>query len=297
MGKIPKSVLAGRFSIGKLIEELNDKLVKGQAKNTEKNDLVTVRDALDNNNADFKEVHEDKFSNFLNYSYLLTIFFSAFIDYIMLYNAVAIMTKGVIWAHYLKVFIPLLIIFLEMIVSYVCQVKERTGELRTWLGKSIQYFVLALLAGLCAMTCFYFAAGYSYEFDNISFTQFFTGIVIYQAILLVASILLHIWLIQNAENIVTAFAYILYKTKRDKITRKINDITRINRDVYTPQFKKMATRLVKEIRNYNDTHPLYPYDFKHDMSDELMNAINTVMGRVIFKSNGNSNGSISDSAQ
>ena len=148
--------------------------------------------------------------------------------------------------------------------------------------KNLQYFVIAILVALSYFAVKYTLEGYNPLIDGASFWNFLTSTFLIQFLLLVASIMLHVWLIRHAEEIAEMFAFFKYKSDRWALTKKIEQYEQESIKRYLPEFTQRTHKLAQSINTFKSDHPDVKVNFEEFMSNDLMNAMNTVMGRKVF---------------
>jgi hypothetical protein len=247
-------------------------------------ELLKLRDKskqLDENNTEYYEfLHDMRENTKMNLKFILIIF-SFLVDFFLLYGALEILCNQFGWPQLLKFLIPVILIVLEIFISYFSILQSRDEE-NPSLGKNLQYFVLPILIGFSLLAIFYQIQSYNEAVDGMSLISYMSFSLIIQIVLLIASIMLHLWLIKYAEEITEAIAYWQYKVKRAIITHKIESIERMNASKYLPLFTKLAHKYVKDIDTFKRNYPDVYLNFSKAMPQELIDAINRIMGKTVI---------------
>lgn len=281
-----KAILA----IQNLVKELLHTFLFCKSRNDEVAKLRIKLNEIDENNPEYREILLDKRENTkMNFRFIILIL-SFFVDFFLLYEALVILCDQFGWPGVLKFIIPIVLIVLEVAVSYFSILLSRDEEKSSHITKKLQYFVLPILVGFSLLAMFYHLQSYNVEIDGISLIDFMTFHVIIQLVLLISSIMLHLWLIRNAEEIAEAIAYMKYKAARSGVVNKIERIENGNTRRYFPQFTKLTHKYVKDTNIFERKFPELNMNFSYAMPQDLIDGINTVMGRIVIASGTNRSG-------
>lgn len=247
-------------------------------------ELSKLRDKLnkhDENNVEYYEfLHDTRENTKMNLKFILIIF-SFFVDFFLLYGALNILCDKFGWPELLKFIIPVILIVLEIFISYFSILQSRDEE-NPSLGKNLQYFVLPILIGFSMLAIFYQIQSYNEAIDGMSLINYISFNLIIQIVLLVSSIMLHLWLIKYAEEITEAIAYWQYKAKRAILTHKIESIERANASKHLPRFTKLIHKYVMDTDKFKRNYPDVYLNFEKAMPQELIDAINRIMGKTVI---------------
>lgn len=237
---------------------------------------------LDSQNPDYVQIYNDRRErNKMNW--LVAVVPMCFgVDYLLSLQPLSILADEWGLSPILKILVPIFLIGSEIIISYFQIQRQRNGEAGPWLVRNTQYFVILLLVALSAIVVVYSVQAYSKDTNIVDFLYFIIGIIIFQTVLLLVSIMLHLWLIRHSENIAEAFAFLGYKNEKTKLSNKIKKIEGENSKIYLPEF---ATRVHSFIRNNETFKRQYPdieINFSETLPIDLILAINKIMGRDYF---------------
>lgn len=282
MKQIKHSTSTAEQTIIRLIEALLHLFTVCKSRNEEITKLKADRDSLDENNPDFHEIVEDRRENNKMNWRIVIMCLSICVDFFLLYNAMTILCEQFGLPGFLKIIVPAFLIIVEVGVSYFSAIQQRSGEPSSWLSRNLQYFVLLILIGFSVLVIMYSIQGYNAALDGMSFQSFLTGTIVLQVALLISSIMLHIWLIKNAEAIAETFAYFRYKSDRKKLTQKIDRMEKENSKKYLPDFTKRTHNLIQNIESFKRSHPDANPNFERAMPADLMRGMNQVMGKQVF---------------
>lgn len=239
---------------------------------------------LDNNNQEYTSLLKDARENMRMNLMFIILIISFFVDYFLLYGSLDILCDEFGWWFILKFIVPVALIILEIIISYFTIVHSRDGE-NYGISKILQYLIFPVLAGFSLLALFYYFHNYNKDIDHMSLLSYMSFNVILQMLLLVSSIMLHLWLIKHAEEIAEAVAYTKYKVQRFTIVNKIERIEKANTTIYFPLFTKLAHKYVQDIDAFKRNYPEIYLNLSSTMPQELIDAINKVMGKKSINSN------------
>lgn len=269
-------------AIQNLVNDLLNLFLYCKSRKDEVAKLKSNVDELDEMNPEYHEILKDSRENTrMNFRFIILIL-SFFIDFFLLYEALLILCDQFGWPRILKYLIPAILIVLEVSISYFSIVQSRDEERSSRLSRKLQYFVLPILVGFSALAVFYHIESYNPEIDGISLIGFLTFRLLIQIVLLISSLMLHLWLIKNAEEMAEALAYLRYKSARRNLTSRINHIEDSNTSEYYPRFTKLSHKYVNDTGAFKRRFPDMNMDFASAMPQELIDGINTVMGRIII---------------
>lgn len=268
--------------IHRLIESLFQLLTLGRTNNEEAVKLREKRQSLDDSNPDYAEIVDDRRENMKQYWRVLIIILSIGVDFLLSFQAMTILCDEFNLPEILKYLAPAFLIAVEIGISYFQILNQRTGERSSWIVRNAQYLVLLILLGLVILVIIFSIQTYNSSTDGISFLSFLVGTLLLQIALFVASLMLHLWLIRNAEAIAETLAYFHYKIDRNNLIRKSNNLDTKNKRRYLHVFAADAYRLVQKMENFKQEYPDATIDFAKTMPADLAIAINQVMGKEIF---------------
>jgi hypothetical protein len=268
-----------RLVIQSLVKELLDLFLLFKSRNDELIRLRSQLKTLDANNPEYFEIlHDRRENNKMNFRFVILIL-SFLVDFFLLNTALEILCFQFGWPKFLKFVVPVVLIILEIGISYFSALQSRDEGSSTKLWKKLQYLILPMLVGFSLLAIFYNAQGYNEEIDGISFISFMAFDVIIQAILLISSIMLHLWLIRNSEEIAEAIAYVRYRLARAKIVRAIEQIEKSNTSKYMPAFTRLTHEYVRKTGEFIKNYPEEYSDFSTAIPQELILGMNQVMGK------------------
>ncbi len=286
MAKLKQSTEREMALVFAAIESLFNTFLRGK-------ELVSVHPTnaiqeLDSNNPDYVDILNDQQEQIKIWCWLIVILLAGCVDYLLFSAAISIICVQFQLPLILKWIVPFFLIALEVIVSYVCIINERSGEWKGWFSKLVKYFVFGILIGLAIVACLNALLGYRESLDG-SFIPFSIVTILYQTLLLIASILLHLWIIHSAERIVMAIGYFRFKMIRDALVRKESRTINDARTCHS-RFVKDAASTCKVIEKFHNRHSQVEVDFTIGMPEDFIIAVNKVMGREVLASNrGNNN--------
>ena len=286
MAKLKQSVEREMALVFKAIENLFGTFLRGK-------ELVNIYPTnaiqeLDSNHPDYVDILNDHQEQIKVWCWLIVILLAGCVDYLLFSAAISIICIQFQLPHLLKWIVPFFLIALEVIVSYICIINERSGEWKGWFSKLVKYFVFGILIGFTIVACLNSLIGYRESLDG-SFIPFSIVTILYQSLLLIASILLHLWIIHSAERIVVAIGYFRFKMIRDALVRKEATIIK-NAKACHSQFVKDVASTCKAIDKFYTRHSDVHVNFTIGMPEDFIAAVNRVMGREVLSSNrGNDN--------
>ncbi|MEP6647359.1 MAG: hypothetical protein ABJC12_09715 [Saprospiraceae bacterium] len=265
-----------------LIKDLLNLFLFFKSRNDELMRLRIKLNTLDENNPDYIEIFYDRReNNKMSFRFVILIL-SFLVDFFLLNTALDILCYQFGWPNILKFVVPVVLIILEIGISYFSALQARDEEKVSHLGKNLQYLILPMLMGFSLLAIFYNAQSFIEGIDGMSFASFVTFNGIIQIILLISSIMLHLWLIRNSEEIAEAIAYVRYKMARNVIVDAIEKIERSNSAKYMPHFTRLTHEYVRKTDDFKRKFPEEHFNFPSTMPQELVDGMNKVMGRRII---------------
>jgi hypothetical protein len=282
MKKLSYSAKKAFAAICRLLETADSYLLSGVANSEQWATQKSELDKLDKANPEFFDSLDETRENIRRFWCIVVTLAGIFIDYFLLYNSMAILSGTSGLAVYFKILLPIILVFAEIAISYLATQRERNGEHRSWLSRNLQYFVVVVLISLSLVAFSYSVKGYDTKFDGSSFVGFVLDAAVIQLVLLICSVIFHLWIIKNAEEITEAIAYYRYKLSRLKIVKKMKDLESENKNKNSIGFKTVVSLLIQKIDSFKRDHPLADVKFENLMSGRLKHAINIAMGRTIF---------------
>jgi len=281
--KIEKHAISiAEKAIHRLIEYLLEIFLVCKSTNEAIQTLKEQRQALDDNNPEYAADREDKRESMKMSWRLVIIILSIGVDFLLSIQAISILTDKFDLPSILKWVVPTFLIVTEIGISYFQILHQRDGGKGSWVVRNVQYFVLVILAAFSILVIVFTAQTYDASIDNISFIAFITGTIALQIALLVGSIMLHLWLIRNAEAVAEASAYFHYIIARRKLTKKIEKLEHKNKTANLPAFTKDTYKLVQAVEFFKTRFPYATANFEKTIPIELIRAINIIMGRNVF---------------
>jgi hypothetical protein len=268
--------------ITKMIAKASDLYMRGNvqkqagAKHTEK--LIM----LDKSNEEFKKLLGDFRENLRMFLLIVSALGTIVIDYLLLYNVMTILCEQSHLHWLFKIMVPAMLIVMEITISYFSIVRQWNEEPDTWIDRSLKYFVIVLLIVLSAVVILYDVRGYTPETDGSSFLSFIIDSCVTQILLLIASVIMHLWIVKDAEGIATSIAFFSYRAKRQRVVNKIADMEAAVQDTYGPALVQIVYRLVKAMEDFKRNYPGADVHFEKLIPLDLQLVINAIMGRAVL---------------
>jgi hypothetical protein len=277
-------VSKARLFIQSLIKDLIDFYLRLKAHTGELLKLRMKLKTIDESNPEYYEIlHDQRENNRMNFRFAIFIL-SNFVDFLLLNMALDILCDQFGLPKALKYVVPITLIILEIAISYFSTLLSRDEDKPSRLGRNLQYFVLPLLAGFSLLAIIYNAQSYNQEIDGMSLLAFMTFNTVIQLILLISSVMLHLWLIRNSEDLAEAISYMRYKVKRNKVVKAIDKIEKSNSTILMPQFTRLTHEYIRKTETFKRKYPDENIDFTITMPQELIDGINKIMGKKVIKS-------------
>lgn len=282
MRKNSLSLAKAKILIRSLVEKLLELFLHGKSLVEERHRLVTQLKSFDDANPDYCEIYDDQRErNKMNFRYLILLL-SFLVDFFLLNTAVAVLCAEYGWPSILKFIVPVVLILLEVGISYFAVLQARSEEYMSYIGRNLQYLVLPILVGFSLLAIFFSAQAYSEELDEVSLLGYLTFTVVIQTILLISSIMLHLWLIRNSEDIAEAIAYARFRIKRGRITGAIEKIDKENTSINIPLLTRLTHEYVRRTDTFKSNYPDNDENFSRAMPQDLIDGMNRVMGKRII---------------
>ncbi len=274
---------ADRFqlSIRKFIEKMLELLMKCRDRDEKIKKIQGQLKLLDEKNPDLYDLLGNTRENIKMYLCVIIWFLCILIDYFLLFNGLTLLTNRTNLILLLKVLVPIALVSTEVAISYFAILKQNSGERVSWLYKNLQYFVIGILIAISVVVIFFTGRGYNPQFDGNSYWSYVIGSVFTQVVLLIPAIMLHLWIIKNAEEIADAIAYFKYRYDRRKIVSEIELLEKVQRKDQK-LFVQWVHSLVQQMDSYRRKHPNVPCNFGQNIPLILSKVINAAMGRRIF---------------
>ncbi len=290
-----RSAMHAQSHIKDLIDRLLTLFMK--CKNRE-NSLHTAEEKLQTielNNKDFVDVgHEYRENNNMLWC-LIILLLSVCIDYFLVNNGVTIICEITGLPHMLTYFVPPILVLLECGLSYFTSIDNRYhARNNSWISKKVPYLVLIINVALTILAVAFVYSGKSGIAGFFHALTYGTVVVIAQLILLAASMLLHIWIIKNSDLIADMLAYYRFRLARHELLKTKAAFEKALRTKLIPRFSKGARNLIETIEWYKKDFPNERHDFVSIIPQDLIAAMNKIMGRNVFGSNNANNKSIDD---
>lgn len=284
MAKKKYSLYKAEMVIKEAIKNILKTFTDGKCAKENAIKYTAVCNELDEQNPDYKEIREDyRERNKMSWRFAV-LCFTMIIDFFLLFHGISLLCETLNLPEALKLIVPISLICLEVAISYFSRpAKGILGnwQQRTGISKYLPYFVIIILIGMSLMVIFFSFMHYSQSVDGMSLADFLLGTVAIQITLLVASIMLHIWLIHNAEEIVEMFGYRKYYAAYTKKTNASNKEDRKAKRKYKT-FITQTSEIATMIQEFKDRFPGASTSFSAIMPVDLINAMNLVMGRIII---------------
>jgi glucan phosphoethanolaminetransferase (alkaline phosphatase superfamily) len=277
MKTIPHSAQIMLSKIERMIEKLLRLFLLIKVNIEKLKELGIKLTSLDGSNPEYFAMLNDRRENNKMFLYIFVTFLSVFIDFFLLFNALTILCTEFNLPGFIKIVIPIFLVIVEIGVSYFSILKQRSGEDSSLITKYLQYFVIGILIAFSCLIVSYSVRGYNPQFDGKSFMNFLLSSAIVQIILLIPSIMLHIWIIKNAEDITEAISYYLYKIHRSRLIGEIEKLEAANKD-YWRQFVELSHKYAQLKDAFRQKHPGVDAGFERTMPKDLAKAINMAMG-------------------
>jgi uncharacterized membrane protein len=272
-----------RHAIQTIGNELLDLFLLCKSRNDELLKLKTEISTLDEENAEYHTMLHDARENMKMIFIFIVLILSFAVDFFLLYTGLDILSKQFGISSVFKFIVPIILIIIEVGISYFTTLQSREED-NSSLAKKLQYFVLLILVGFTLIVIFFHAQSYNAQIDKVSFFKFMTLTVIIQILLLISSLMLHLWLIRNAEDITEAIAYLRYKQKRTFLEKRKLKIENENSNIYHPRFTRLTHKFIKTINAFKRMYPDSNIDFSAELPQELIDGINLVMGKKVISS-------------
>lgn len=270
--------------IQKLIKELLKVFLFCKSKIQELSKLRNDLETLDKDNPEYREILKNQRENTKMIMLLVVLILSFFVDFLLLQEALIILCDQFGWSAYIKFIIPIFLIILEVAISYFAILESRNEDEdnQSTIGRNLQYLLIPILVGFSLISLFYHLQSYNSEIDGASLLTYMSFNVIIQIGLLITSIMLHIWLIRNSEEIAEAISYFRYHSKRKKLSAEIDKLEKSNSEIHYPLFTTLAKKFVKKVDDFERRFPEMKMNFTKSMPQELIDGINQIMGRKVI---------------
>ncbi len=270
------------LAIQRFIESLYQTFLKYKAKSQGAEKLKTKLQTLDSNNREYKSIASDHRENMKMFWLMILAGLSIVVDFLATFESGRIISEMLRLAHFFMYCIPIVLVLLEIGISYFQIEAKRKGEGGSWLARNAQYLVMIIVCGFILLTIVFSIESYSNDADKVSFLTFLTGTLLYQIALLIFSLMLHLWIIRHSEAIFEAISYCHYKIARSRIVRKIDKLENEKNDKGLPGFSGDTQKLMQMIETFRQENPEANVDFSKTMPAELLLTINQIMGRKCF---------------
>lgn len=237
---------------------------------------------LEQANQDYVEILNDHREKMKQYWSIILMILACAIDSIIAGQAMAILCELFGFPQILKYLVPAILVTVEIGISYLQALKLREGTRLSWIMRAIPYLVLFILVGFSILTITYNIQSYSPQFDGANRTVFIITTCIIQGMLLVASILMHLWLIVHSEDLAESINFFLFKRKHEKLSKDIVKMEAKNKNENIKRFTRDSQRFVQEYDRFHREQPQSGIDFTRTMPNELVKAVNMVMGKPVL---------------
>ena len=209
------------------------------------------------------------------------IFLSAGVDYLLSSNAMPIIVEKFSMPLILSYAVPFFLIGIEIAISYFQSLRQRSASEESFFLNHLQYVVLIVLVSLTVLVVMFSLQSYNQTLDG-PFIPYLIGTVAFQVALLAASIMLHLFLIREAEQIMEAIAFMRFKREHDTLSKQLSRLRDHNGHNNLPAFTKDSQKFVQELDSFNRQFPDANIDFTKTMPADLLRAVNLAMGRKVF---------------
>lgn len=267
-------------SIIRQITKLVELIARGQML---QNNLLKKKEHLelhDRNNEKFAMIIEDVQESFKMTMRAILLILSFIIDFALLFDALSLLDSTI--SPIARVVIPLGLVFVEVIISYFTILQKSEDDNQSKLLAVLPYFVLFILVGLSISSIVYSVQNYNEQIDGMAFSWFLLSVVVKQGVLLIGSLLLHIFLIRHSAKITEAGAFFRYRKFRKSIVKDIDRFEAMIQNNVTPEMKMRVQAFAQEVEMFKRKYPHSNIQFEKMMSEELINMINIIMGKKIF---------------
>jgi|GEM_PF-5497509 len=243
-----------------------------------KTDQQRLRDA----NVEYEDIIENKREQSNAVWLIILPILAMACDAVITYQAMSVAIEVFGIPSICKILAPLILVGIEIGVSYFQSVEQLEQHEDSWLMRNLQYIVILILIALSILTIMYSISSYSPLVDSIGYILFVIGTVAVQVALLVASVCLHLWLIKNAERIANAIIYLRHSSNYRRVAKQLSSLEHQQRHNNIPAFTKHSQKLIRLITEFNAVYPEQPLDAALLIPQEVLNGMNVAMGRKIF---------------
>ncbi len=216
--------------------------------------------------------------------YLLACGGCMLLDFAIIFNAVALLCKNAFIVATLRILLPLGLVGIEIGLSHVAAMSTNAGEYLSWLNRNLKFFVIAALVTFSTLTVVYTIEGYNPSVDGGSLAGHVIATTITQIMLLLIASILHVWIINHAEDIFNTFSGLWFMLKRNGIAKKLRRLERKYKK-WESNFSMSTCNVVQQVEMYERGYGVPASYFAKGMPRDLINAINMVMGRIVFNPN------------
>ncbi|MBL7684267.1 MAG: hypothetical protein JNK00_12985 [Flavipsychrobacter sp.] len=254
------------------ISWLSDKYIGGLLAKSRLTASNTTLNQYDLANEDYCAIRQDAMEHFNMFLRIGIVGITMIFDYATLYHAMLILCSLGI-PNAFKYILPSVLVFIEIGVSYFTSISSRQlryGAFMNTIHKYLPYFVIVLLIGLSTLAIVYTMKIPSSNYD-----------IFWQIGLLISSVMLHLWLIRHATDIVYMFGYLSYRMKRSKLVRNVQK-DKSDLDSFTRDYTKKVPMLIEKIDTYYTECTSAPVDIFILIPEEQITAMITVMGKNVF---------------
>lgn len=259
----------------------------GKSRNEELSQLNQSLTLLDDKNPDYKDIIGDQRESNKRNGMVFLLLATIAIDIVLSFQALSILCAQLGLPPIVKFIVPPALLMVEIIICYTQILNHRNGGRTSFVLNVAQFAVIVFLVALCVMGILNSAESYNQDIDKLGFLAYMFINSILQITLLVFSVLLHLWMIYNAEEIAESVAFFNYKLQRNKLTNAIKRIEQANNKRFIPQFMDQVHHWVRCNELFKLDYPDVKIDFSKTIPEELKAVINTILGTDYFPSSTN----------
>ena len=240
---------------------------------------------LDEANAAFFQILQDHRESLVMLFLVVLPLAAIIVDSLLVFESLTILVP--IISEFFKLCIAAVLVTVEIAISYFVISKLRNSSFPSTLTKMLPYAIILLLVAFSLVSIFTSVQGYNTKLDNRSLGSYIIGPVLFQIVLLIPSIMLHLLIIKFAEEIHEAIAYYYYRIRRYFLVRKLNRNKAGAENKYGKEFVVRVPKVVQHICSFRKNNPEIRERFEDAMPEDLIRAINMVMGREVFRKDDN----------
>lgn len=268
-------------SIQRLIDELIDIFSSGKRQMELLAILKGELHDLDEQNPDFANLRLDFTHRGRIFWIIIILLIGWGFDYMLLYTAITILISITALPKYLQYLVPPLFILLEIGVSYLSRYRKFDTFKQVKRYKWLPYFMLFILIGMSAMVITYALNNYDKAVDGDSMWSYALGTMTSQMFFLIGSIIFHVFIIRNSEEIAEMIAFLLFVLKRASLVRAIA-AAELKMQNNVNAFLLETRAVAEQIKDFVRDFPRAGTVFADSIPGDLQKAMDVVMGRKVF---------------